>query len=151
MLSEELVAFIEGGQSIHVATRDADLRPDGARAVAAFVEPDRVHMTVFVPEAALHRVLPNLEANGDAAVVFGRPTDDNACQVKGRFVGQRPATEADRPAMLAQWDRFREKLIQIGVPDALVGSWTTWPCRAVRLQIHAAFNQTPGPNAGARL
>ena len=42
-------------------------------------------------------VLPDLEANGQAALVFrAGPTDDRACQVKGVFVGRAPATTTER-------------------------------------------------------
>ena len=44
------------------------------------------------------RVLSDLEANGQAALVFGRPTDDRACQVKGVFTAR-----ARRRRTSARW------------------------------------------------
>ena len=46
-----------------------------------------------MPEVGADAVLADLEANGQAAVVFARPEDDRACQVKGTFVSARPATD----------------------------------------------------------
>ena len=50
------------------------------------MEPDGTHVVVFVPVIGATAVLADLEANGQAAIVFARPEDDRACQVKGVFV-----------------------------------------------------------------
>jgi len=149
MIDQELAAFLQEGVGIHIATRNGALRPNGARALAVTVEPDGLHVVVYVADAAAARILPDLEANGQVAVGFGRPIDDRACQVKGLFIGARPATEAERPAVSAQWDRFLGGLEQIGIPRAATRTWVTWPAVAIRLRANALFNQTPGPDAGA--
>jgi hypothetical protein len=151
MITGELSGFLESGLGIHIGTRDGSLQPNGARAVAVKVEPDRVHLIVYVPEVAAPRVLPDLEANGQAAVDFGRPEDDRACQVKGFFVSARPATGDERLFVLAQRDGFLRQLEHIGIPRAVVSGWVTWPATAIRLKVTSLFEQTPGPGAGASL
>jgi hypothetical protein len=151
MIDSELTAFLEQGVGIHIAARNAQLEPSGARAIAVKVSEDRLHLDVFVPEIAAGRILPNLERNGQAAVVFGRPTDDRSCQVKGVFVGSRAATAAEEPFVRAQWAGFRDKLEQIGIPRATSMNWIVWPAIAIRLKATALFEQTPGPQAGAPL
>src|SRR4051812_29894624 len=151
MIDRELAAFLQEGVGIHIATRNAALQPNGARAIAVTVEPDGEHFVVYVARAAAARVLPDLQANGQAAIGFGRPIDDRACQVKGVFTGVRDATEDERAKVLEQWDGFLGSLETIGIPRAVLKTWVTWPAVAIRLRANALFNQTPGPDAGAPL
>jgi hypothetical protein len=151
MIDEQLAGFLQEGLAIHLGTRNKGLQPNGGRAVAVRVEADRVHVVVYMAQAAAERLLGDLETNGQAAVVFCRPIDDRACQVKGVCVGVRPAMAEERAFVAAQWDRFLVQLEQIGIPRAVAGGWITWPAVAIRLQTTALFNQTPGPDAGAAL
>jgi hypothetical protein len=151
MIDSELGTFLEGGVGIHIGTRNAHLQPNGARAAAIKVDDDGVHLVVYIAEAAARRVLPDLRSTGQAAVVFARPTDDRACQVKGAFIGVRAAAENERQFVEAQWDRFLAQLEKIGIPRAAAQGWITWPAVAVRLRATAVFEQTPGPDAGAPL
>ena len=149
MIDKELAAFLQEGVGIHIGTRNAALQPNGTRALAVSVDDEGVHVVVYVAEIAAARILPDLEANGQIAVGFGRPIDDRACQVKGVFTGAREATEAERPSVTAQWNGFLGSLEQIGIPRAATRSWVTWPVVAIRFRVNALFNQTPGPDAGA--
>ena len=151
MIDTELAVFLQEGIAIQLGTRNARLEPNGARVVAVTVEGDGRHLVAYVPDAAAPQVLPDLEANGQAALVFARPPDERACQVKGTFTSARPASEAERAAILAQWDRWLDRLASIGVPRATLEPWISWPCTAIRLRVTAIFDQTPGPNAGAPL
>jgi hypothetical protein len=149
MIDKELAEFLQEGVAIHVGTRNERLEPNGARVTAVAVEGGGTHIVVYVPTAAAGRVLPDLQANGQAALVFGRPTDDRACQVKGVFENVRDVTDTDRALALGQWERSLASFEQIGIPRTLSTSWSVWPCVAVRLRVTALFNQTPGPGAGA--
>jgi len=151
MIDGTLAAFLQEGVGIHIGTRNEALQPNGARAIAVRVEPDGEHFVVYVARVAAARILPDLESNGQAAVGFGRPVDDRACQVKGVFVGARDATEDERAAVLAQWDGFLGSLEKIGIPRPATRTWVTWPAVAIRLRANALFDQTPGPGAGAPL
>lgn len=151
MIERELAEFLEGPVGIHVGTRNERLEPSGARCVAVAVEPDGAHLLVYLAEVAAERVLPDLEANGQAAVGFARPVDERASQVKGVFVSARAATEAERPRVIAQWESFLDNLEQIGIGRAAYAAWVTWPCVAIRLRATALFNQTPGPGTGGPL
>jgi hypothetical protein len=151
MLTLEVVAFIEGGQCIHIGTRDRDLESTGMLVIAAVVDSDLTHVTAFLPKAGSEEVLANLETNGQAALCFGRPVDEHACQVKGVFVDARPAAKKERAAIEAQWEQSLKQLEQIGQPRQLRMGYPLWPCVAVRLRATQVFNQTPGPGAGALL
>jgi hypothetical protein len=151
MINEELAAFLEEGIAIQLGTRNLHLEPSGARVVAVAVDADGTHLVAYVPEAAARHVVPDLESNGQAALVFARPPDERACQVKGIFAGARAATADERAAVLAQWDRWLDRLTTIGCPRAAFEHWETWPAVAIRVRVNAIFNQTPGPGAGAPL
>ena len=151
MIDAQLAAFLQEGLSIHIATRTARMEPNGARALAVKVEDAGRQVIVYIPTVAAPRVLPDLQTNGHAAVVFCRPTDDRACQVKGIFVDSWAATTEERFLVLAQWNGFLDKLGAIGIPRAAVAGWVNWPAVATRLRVTALFNQTPGPDAGTPL
>lgn len=141
MLDATLAAFLQQGLAINL----------GTRVTAAVVDADREHLVLYVPKVASARVLADLQANGEAAVVFARPEDDRACQVKGRYVAHRAARAAERPAVEAQWHGFMRQLETVGMPGESSRRWIVWPCVAIRIRIGAIFSQTPGPDAGAPL
>ena len=151
MIDAELATFFQQGIAIQLGTRNARLEPNGVRVVAAIVEPDNAHVVAYVPEMAAAKVVPDLESNGQAAIVFSRPPDERACQVKGTFAGARAATADERPLVQAQWDRWLDRLATIGYPRQTFEHWSSWPCVAIRVRVNAIFNQTPGPGAGAPL
>ena len=151
MIDNELAAFLQEGIGIQFGTRNAALEPNGARVVAVRVDDDGSHLIAYVPKVAAPYLLPDLEANGQAALVFARPPDERACQVKGVYVEARPARTSERAFVASQWNRWVQRLGTIGLPPAAFENWTIWPCVAIRVRVTALFNQTPGPGAGAAL
>jgi hypothetical protein len=151
MLTRQLADFLEEGLSTHIASRNERLEPNAARVTALLVEPDGLHVLAFVPAVSAALVMPDLHANGQVALVCARPPDERGCQVKGVFVQARDAGEDERAMVIAQWERFRDKLAMVGLPRVATDAWVTWPCLAIRLRVQALFDQTPGPGAGARL
>lgn len=150
-LPSDLITFLQQGLSIHMGTRNARLEPNGARVVALTVEEDHEHLRAYVTTTDVTAVLSNLEDNGHAALACTRPADDRACQVKGTFVSIRPAEPTEMAEVQRQWGGFLDQLQRVGIPPAATQRWTSWPCVVVRLKVTAAFDQTPGPDAGARL
>lgn len=149
MLDDDLTAFLQQGVAINIGTRNSRLEPAACYVGAALVDDDRRHVTVFVPTVGADRVLADLEANGQAALVFARPEDDRACQVKGTFVSARAATDDEAALVDGQYRGFLRQLEIIGMPGESSRSWIVWPAVAVRLRVTAVFDQTPGPKAGA--
>ena len=147
MIDSTLAAFLEEGLGIHLGTRNARLEPNGARIIAVKVDDRTQCLSLYVPETAASRVMPDLQTNGLAAVAFARPIDDRACQVKGTFLDVRPARSDERPFVAAQWDRFLSNLERIGVARAGTANWVTWPDVVITLQATEVFNQTPGVGA----
>ena len=148
MIDQQLAALIHDGVGIHIGTRNERFEPNGARAISARVEDDGKHVLLFISAVAARRVIPDLEANGMAAIVIARPRDERACQVKGTFLSSRPVTEDERTAALAQWAAFLDGLDYIGIPPAAAATWNNNPDLALRFKVTALFEQTPGPLAG---
>ena len=149
MIDDALAAFLQQGVAINIGTRNARLEPGAAYVGAARVEADRRHLTIYVPTVGAARVLADLEANGQAAIVFARPEDDRACQVKGTFVDARPAAAEEEAEVQRQFSGFLHQLSIIGMPGESSRVWQVWPATAVRLRVTAIFDQTPGPTAGS--
>lgn len=148
IISEELASFLESGLSITAGTRDADLRPDGARAFALRVHEDRGHLTAFFHAKAATAVLRNLADCPLIALSIDRPTDNRACQIKGEFTGSRRSRANERALVTRQFDGFLRELETIGLPRAMTSGWLHWPCVAVDLRITHLYEATPGPGAG---
>jgi hypothetical protein len=152
MIDQQLTTFLHDGVGIHLGTRNAAFEPNGARAISVRVDPDGKHITVYMAAVAAERVLPDLESNGQAAVVLARPTDERACQVKGTFVSAGPVNnESEQAASLAQWTAFLDNLEYIGIPRSSADTWIHVAEVAIRLKVTAVFEQTPGPHAGQAL
>jgi hypothetical protein len=151
MIDTELASFLQQGIAIQLGTRNERLEPNGVRVVAARVEDDGRHVVAYVHAAAGGQVIPDLESNGQVAMVFSRPPDERACQLKGVAAGVRTAREDERAFVEGQWNQWIERLTTIGCLRPAFDHWTSWPCVAVRVRVDAIFNQTPGPGAGAPL
>lgn len=151
-ISEELAAFLQSGLSIAIGTRDAGLAPEGARVWSVTVEPERVHLEAFVFAPSAGPTLANLAACPQMAIVFDRPHDNHACQVKGTFVGWRAARDDERDELERQFAGFCESVARLGIPGELFAkSAQRWPALALRMRITDVFRQNPGPGAGERL
>lgn len=151
MIDADLALFLQQGLAINIGTRNARLEPNACYAPAAVVEPGGTHLTVYAPAIGADHVLADLADNGRAALVFARPEDDRACQVKGEFVSSRDATPGERPMIERQWQGFMRQLEAIGMPGEASRRWIVWPCVAIRLRVTALYTQTPGPDAGAAI
>jgi hypothetical protein len=149
MISPELAAFLQEGIAMSIGTRNARLEPNGARVVAVTVDADGRHVVAYVPAPAARHVLPDLQDNGHASLVFARPPDERACQLKGTYVGSWPASDDERDPVQTQWGWWIDRLEMIGIERPAMAEWITWPCVAIRVRVTAIFNQTPGPDAGA--
>ena len=151
MLTEEVASFLASGLSLNVATASRELEPNGTRAFAAVVEPDREHVVVFVHASAAPGLVRDLAENPRIALTFGRPVDHRTCQLKGAFAGSRDATPTDREEVERQAEGFARSLELIGISRAAMAGWNPWPATALRFRATELYEQTPGPGAGEPL
>lgn len=150
-LSDELVDFLEGGVSILVGSRNADLRPECARGLGLVIGSDRQSITVFINEALAARMCADFEDNAQIAVGFSRIVDHRSLQLKGVVRAVRPATAQENALQERYVAAFAEQLSLAGLPRSVVRNVRLTPALAVELEIHDIFNQTPGAGAGQRL
>ena len=150
-IDDDLARFLESGLAITVATRDAQMQPDGSWAWAVRVEEEGFELSVFLYEEAAAAMLRNLTVHPEIAIVLDQPTSHRACQVKGRFVASRPARPQERAEIERQVGLFRIDLGGIGLPEGLTAGWVLWPATALRVRVTDVFEQTPGPGTGGRL
>ena len=154
-MDDALKSFIESGVSVVVGTRDEGLVPEIVRAWGPHVNRDRRSIRVCVPEATSLRTRTNLVGNGRIAVAFSLPSNYETVQLKGRhFRTTKPSVED-----MLRVDRHRESFAgvneSIGVPRARAEAFWRRELAGsplfvtIHFVVHAIFNQTPGPAAGA--
>ena len=79
--------------------------------------PTGTHIVGFVPEVAAAQVLPDLEANGQAALVFAPPARRAIVPGERRLRGTGARRQRRRARFVRdQWDRWLERLTTIGLP-----------------------------------
>jgi hypothetical protein len=147
-------AFIQSGVAIDVAGRDSHNVPVVARAVACRVSAERQHVTLFVPRAFGARCLNAIAATGAVAAVFCHPRTLRAIQLKGVDASIVPVTDDDLSHVRAATMAFVADVVSLGhsEPVALTDvSYAPADLVGVTFSPHAAFVQTPGPSAGARI
>lgn len=154
LLSSEHIALIASGVSTIVASRDAQHQPSIMRAVGASITPQGDSITVFLNRSAAAQLLADLRATGRIAVVFSEPSTHRTVQVKAGHVLLREALTADNELLHRYLDAMEVQLQRVGFgprhtrtmlahrPEDVV---------AVSFSPEQAYDQTPGPKAGASL
>jgi hypothetical protein len=156
-ISDELKDWIEGGVSVLVGTRDAAMVPEITRAWGPQVRDDRNSLSLCVPLATSHKTLDNIANNGRIAVIFALPTTIRSVQLKGTCVETATPDATDLAAVERHREVFAAGNERIGVPRHRVETlWRreleTSPILVkLRCLVEEAFDQTPGPGAGAPL
>ena len=150
-LDAEHAAFIQGGVSVIVATRDASLVPEVVRASGCRVSRDRRRVTVLLDPTRAERLLADVAANGMLAVVFSQPSTHRTIQLKGSDAASGTAGRRDRALLDVQRRAWIDDLRQIGYSEEFAEAlWGPLPqaLAAISFTPTAAFQQTPGPSAG---
>jgi len=144
--------LVDNGASIIVSSCDATAGPSIGQGIGCRVEPDRKRVRVFMVEARSRQVLEDLRAGRPIAVVFTHSPTLRSLQLKARHarlvpleLGDRERVDAHVNTVVTQWtyapEPYVRTLLATG-PGELV---------AIELEPSAAFDQTPGPQAGVAL
>ncbi len=153
-IGPEQAALMRRRVSIIVAGRDAQHRPHLMRAFGCRLAPDRRELTLFMSTGTGAAVLADLRANGRIAVVITEPTTARTIQLKGEHALIEPPGPGDAALVQHYIDCFADEIEQLGFDRALAGTMFAHRSDeliAVRFTPGEAYEQTPGPNAGARL
>ena len=147
MLDAELAAFLRSGVAVIVATRDAALRPSISRGWGPLVVADGARLVLCV-EADRRG---DLEATGELAATFSRPTTYRSVQIKGAVKVVAEPSAADRERVAEHHAAFTAETGQIGLTPAQTRRLLFDELVTVTVMATAVFDQTPGPRAGTRL
>jgi len=154
VLDAEHAAFIQGGVTISVASRDAALRSSISRGVGCRVTADRSRVTLFLAGTVAQKLLRDIAATRTIAACFSQPSTHRTIQLKGTDAALTPVEPGDVEIIGRQLAARLGELVPLGYPEALVR--TVFHAEpddivAVTFTPDSAFAQTPGPNAGRKL
>ena len=128
--------------------------PRIGRCLGCRVTTDRRKVTVIIPSEQYRAFFDALAASCSVAVVFSYPSTHQTLQLKGIDAAIGPLTAGDEQVVVRHVDNFVEELGALGYPRDVVRAYH-WSdpgeLRAVTFTPTAAFEQTPGPGAGAPL
>lgn len=154
LLPADFVAMMARGVSVIVGSRDAALRPSIMRAVGSRVEADGQDVTVYLARPQSRQLVQDLAATGQIAVVFSEPSTHRSVQLKASRVEMRNADETDAPVLAAYLRSMEHEIQQVGFGPTVTRAMLAHRLEdvvAVRFTPEQAFEQTPGPRAGAAL
>jgi hypothetical protein len=147
-------AFMERGASVHVASRDDGHLPSLARAAGTRVAPDRRRVSVYLLTVQAAALLADLARCGEIAAVFSEQHTHRTIQLKGTDAAIRKLDAEDRVRIARYLEEFADNVAALGIDPLQVRTLLTQdPATLVAVDFtpSAAFDQTPGPNAGAPL
>ena len=150
MIEPEVAELLESPCSLIMASVAPDGLPEAARGWAAAVHgSDAVRVLLAASEA---RMLANLADRGRMALTTTHFLTNVSWQLKGRARAIDAATAGDRIRL----DAFCAGCVEIlhehqGTPEAVIRRLIPAEIVAVEMVVEQVFDQTPGPQAGARV
>lgn len=154
VIGPEHAALMRRRVSIIAATRDAAHRPHLMRALGCRLAPDRRELTLFLSTGACAELLDDLRENGRIAVVFSEPSTDRSLQLKGEDACIEPPAPGDAALVAHYVECFADEIASLGFDRVLVKTMFRHEPHelvTVRFVPSEAYEQTPGPQAGARI
>jgi hypothetical protein len=147
-------AFVQGGVSISAASCGAHPFPSVCRVLACSVAEDRRRLTVLVARPHAQELLEDLAQSSRVAVVFSQPSTNRTIQIKGDHAQLGVPDALLLEAVRIHRDAFVGEVAPLGFPAPLVRSLLE--CAddevvAITFTPTAAYDQSPGPRAGAPL
>jgi hypothetical protein len=151
ILAADVAAFLVGGVAIVVATRDEELRPEIARGWGPEVAGDGTGVTLCVGVAPGSRTRANLEGNGAIAATFSQPSTYRTVQLKGSALELREPPREQLARVQEHLEAFVDEVRQVGLDPERGRALLEPELLSVTFDVRELYDQTPGPNAGARL
>ena len=155
LLDEDAAAFLHRpGVSITAASRDERNVPRIGRCLGCRVAGDRRKVTLFVASSQYEAFFDALAVSKAIAVVFSLPSTHRTLQLKGGDAAVGPLAPGDAEIFSRHVDHFVDELAALGYSREVVRAchWCdAGEVRAVSFTPAEAFEQTPGPDAGAPL
>ncbi len=154
LIPPELLAMMARGVSVIVASRDQALRPSMMRAVGSEVASDGSAITVYVSRSQSRQLIQDVATSGHVAAVFSEPATHRTVQVKAGRATLRNAEAADAPVLARYLASMEHEIQRVGYAPPMTRAMLSHRLDdlvAIRFEPEQAFDQTPGPKAGALL
>jgi hypothetical protein len=154
LVDEAQAAFLQRGVSISAASCGAQPFPSLCRVLACRVAPDRRQLTVMVSKTQAAMLLTDVQYGGRLALVCSQPSTHRTIQIKGEDAQLVAPDADDLQAVAVHRDAFVAEIAPLGFAEPLIRLLLTCAeqdIAAIRFTPNAAFDQTPGPRAGAAL
>jgi hypothetical protein len=151
MLTEEMVSFLESGCALIVGTVGEDGAPLASRGWGLDIDRGETvgHLLLAGDDMAL---AANLAPTTRLAVTGTHVLTLRSVQLKGSVRSTAPATDGQRARFLRYCDEFFGDVLAIdSIAPSLMERLMPIDLIACAFAIEEAFDQTPGPGAGARL
>jgi hypothetical protein len=142
---------LEGGTTVLVGTVDARGIPSCCRASAITTHDDLKTVAIYLPIATSQQTIKDIATTHRVAVAATQVIEHVSIQLKGTANTARLARDDEAAFVEDRFKAFAEVLYRIGMPRRLTRSLVHWPAFVVDMRVEEIFDQTPGPNAGARL
>ncbi|MCC6959055.1 MAG: pyridoxamine 5'-phosphate oxidase family protein [Dehalococcoidia bacterium] len=148
--SDNVLEYLRSGIAVQTATVSPGGRPQAANAWGPRCNENGT-MTLFLDTAAAGQTLANLAVNGKIAVITADPVSYRSIQFKGKWLSASQPTDEEREWVKRHRELFTTAMALVGDdPEAIRNRWLDEVTR-VDFEVEAAFDQTPGPNAGLPL
>lgn len=154
LLPPDLLAMMDRGVSVIVASRDLALRPSLMRALGSSIDAGGRSITVFVSRRQSRQLVQDIAATGHVAVVFSEPATHRTVQVKASRATLRQAGPADEPVLARYLASMEHEIQRVGYPPSMTRAMLAHRREdlvAISFEPEQAFDQTPGPKAGSLL
>lgn len=151
-ISDSLQELLEGGVVATVGVRHPERGPQVCRAWGLRLsDRNAQRLDLFFDQEPARLVLEALDSDSRLALVIADPVSFYSLQFKGKCTVAGKPTRADVDWIQRHRDLVMANLALVGEgPTTSRNFWTTKLTKAT-LAIEAAFDQTPGPNAGRPL
>lgn len=153
-LPPALAEILHSGVSCIVSSCSPTLQPSLMRAMGTLVQPGEEEITVFLARSQSQQLLQDIADTGRFAVVFSQPSSHRTVQFKARAHRLREARASDRPVLQRYLRAMEGELREVGFTPALAQALLASSLDdlvALSFVPELAFDQTPGPKAGAAM
>jgi hypothetical protein len=138
--------------AIWLSNADAGGQPDLVRLLAVRVEPDREHLTAFVPLSRGRNLLDNLAVSSRLSFLFALVVGVESYQLKGTYVSHHPCSAGEVAFQRESLERFGRVVASQGLSgEKAFAAYFSQPSVAVIMRIEEIYEQTPKAGTGGRV
>ena len=154
LLTDDTRAFLTGGVSIMLASRNAQMIPSIARAKGcAVVDLGTPKLRVFVSAAQAPDLIDDVKTSKMISVTFSVPSTHQSLQFKGNDAKVSTVADREHDLIDAYVQTFASSIGSLGFTEEFTRAFFASPRDEVAIEFTPTegFEQTPGPAAGTRL